>query len=222
MRKILWVSVLFLIFNCSGQTKDNTTTADFHEAEKLATLKSKKMKEISGIVSSRNNPGLIWGHNDSGNEAEVFLIDKNLDIVLTCTLKGVNNRDWEDIAIGPGPDPSKNYIYVGEIGDNDAVYQFKHLYRFEEPTAQPGINELLISAFDTITFQLSDKRKDTETLLIDPVTNDIFVVSKRETPVWVYQMKAPINVKDTLTAVKIASLPLTKIVGGDISVDGKK
>src|SRR5690606_9640892 len=38
----------------------------------------------------------------------------------------------------------------------------------------------------------------------------------------VYQMKAPINVKDTLTAVKIASLPLTKIVGGDISVDGKK
>ena len=54
-------------------------------------------------------------------------------IKLTCTLAGVENRDWEDIAVGPGPDASKSYVYVADIGDNEGQYQYKYIYRFEEP-----------------------------------------------------------------------------------------
>lgn len=181
------------------------------------------MREISGIASSINNPKLLWGHNDSGNDAEIFLIDKGLNVKLTCELKGVENRDWEDIAIGPGPDSSKNYIYIADIGDNDAQYQYKYIYRFEEPRWTQGQgNRIIMSTFDRITFQLSDERKDTETLLLDPKTKNLYVISKREEPVYLYELKYPYTPNDTVIAKKVIALPFTKIVGGDFSADGKE
>ena len=190
--------------------------------EKLAQLKNKKLREISGMVSSINNPKLLWGHNDSGNKAEIFLMDEGLSVKLTCELAGIDNRDWEDIAIGPGPDSSKNYLYVADIGDNDAQYQYKYIYRFEEPKWNQNQEKIIISEFDRITFQLPDERKDTETLLLDPTTKDLYVISKREEPVHLYELKYPHTTEETITAKKVMSLPLTKIVGGDFSADGKE
>lgn len=168
------------------------------------------------------NPGHFWVHNDSGNPAVVYLIDENLKIRLTCRLEGVKNRDWEDIAIGPGPDPDKRYVYVGDIGDNNAKHREKMIYRFAEPAlAGSNVSEIVISSFDTIVFRLEDGSKDTETLMIHPQTQNIYVVSKREEPVHVYELKYPFA-DDTLTALKVATLPLTQIVGGDISHDGQE
>ena len=178
--------------------------------------------EPSGIASSTVNPGMLWTHNDSGNKAEVYLIDQKLNIKLTCKLKGVMNRDWEDIAVGPGPEEGKTYVYVGEIGDNFGMYPFKYIYRFEEPLFENGVTDVTISDFEKITFKLEDARKDTETLLVHPITKKIYVVSKREEPIWVYELIAPKPTKDTLTASKAFSLPLTQIVGGDFSSDGKE
>jgi len=190
---------------------------------KLAELKNKNLNEISGIAASINNPTWLWGHNDKGNDAEIFLLDENLNVKLTCKIKDVDNRDWEDIATGPGPDPDKNYLYIGDIGDNDAQYQFKYIYRIEEPTWKEGQEATItIASFDTITFQLPDKRKDTEALLINPTTKDLYVISKREQPVWVYELKYPYSKMDTLTASKISELPFSLIVAGDFSPDGSE
>ena len=151
------------------------------------------------------------------------MLDEQLEIKLTCTLAGVENRDWEDITTGPGPDRSKNYIYVAEIGDNDAIHQYKHIYRFEEPTWKNGDPDVLtVSTFDKITFRLSDNVKDTEALLLDPTTKDLYVVSKREEPVYLYELKYPQNTNDTLVAQKIISLPFSKIVAADFSSDGNE
>jgi hypothetical protein len=220
MRIAILVGAILLLIQCT-HTIENPTK-DFEAPKKLSALSGKKMKEISGIAASRANPGYLWGHNDSGNDPEVFLFDKNLKIALTCKLQGVENRDWEDIVIGPGPESGKNYIYIGDIGDNKADYKYKYVYRFEEPALAPGNSELEITDFDTLVFTLSDKKKDTETLLIDPATRDLLVVSKREEPVWVYRIKTPAFNGDTLVATPLISLPYTQIVGGDISIDGKK
>src|SRR5258708_16246272 len=91
-----------------------------------------QLEEASGLVASIANPGLLWSTNDSGNPPEVFLIDQNAKTKLVCTLFRIHNRDWEDIAIGDGPDPKKKYIYVADIGDNWAQYKLKFIYRFEE------------------------------------------------------------------------------------------
>src|SRR5687767_10710977 len=130
--------VLLLTFAIAACGQETKTTDGFETRKVLAELKNTKLKEVSGVASSVNNKGMLWAQNDSGNSPEIYLIDENLEVVLTCHLMGIENRDWEDIAVGPGPDPAKNYVYIADIGDNKAAYPYKYIYRFEEPVISAG------------------------------------------------------------------------------------
>lgn len=165
---------------------------------------------------------MLWTHNDSGNPPVVYLVDEHLNIMLSCRLKGATNRDWEDIAVGPGPVEGKSYVYVADIGDNTGSHGLKYIYRFEEPPLSVEKKEVTISAFDTIVFQLQDGKKDTEAIMLDPTTDDLYIISKREQPVHVYKLDYPFATQDTLTARNVISLPLTQIVAAGISTDGKQ
>jgi hypothetical protein len=214
---------VWIILSVNGcDDRGNGNAALFDERKPLAELTDSRLKEPSGIAASASNPGLLWTHNDSGNSAQVFLIDEHLDIKLTCKLDGAPNRDWEDITVGPGPVAGKSYVYVGDIGDNFGMFSFKYIYRFEEPVLKEGQTEIVITKFDRIVFKLEDGAKDTETLMINPITKNIYVVSKRENPVWVYEINSPIQSNDTLVATKFVSLPYTRMVGGDFSANGKE
>lgn len=215
---ILIPGAVFLA-SCASKEK---STSDFLEGKKLSELKEKKLREVSGLATSARNPGLIWAHNDSGHKAEVFLIDENCEIIQSFILSGIENRDWEDIAVGAGPDSAKSYLYVGEIGDNDGVYALKYIYRFEEPAGDAKAEQQTITDFDTITFRLpKGQRVDTEALFVDNQTKDLYIVTKREEPVHVYRIKYPYSTKDTLEAQQTATLPLTQIVAADLSPDGR-
>mgnify|MGYP007089895969 FL=1 len=109
---------------CSG----SKISDQFSSAEEQGTV-DMKLEEASGLVASAAHPGYFWTHNDSGNSAELFLIDSTAHITATMPLGNVSNRDWEDITLGPGPDPDKTYVYVGDIGDNKGQHQFKIIYR---------------------------------------------------------------------------------------------
>ncbi len=218
----LFLYVLLYLAGCSPQKKQLPITDQFLKGTRLAELKEKKLKEVSGLAASIGNPGLLWTHNDSGNDAEVYLIDLETNIKQTFLLENVDNRDWEDITVGPGPDPGKNYVYVAEIGDNAAAHAYKFVYRFEEPIYTPGESKVNITVFDTIKFQLPDSKRDTEALLIDPKTRDLYIISKYSDPVYIYQLKYPYSTKETITATKVGALQMTKIVAGDISGDGNE
>jgi hypothetical protein len=211
-----------LLSACSNNNADKPNGKEFSKGEQLAELKNKKLDEVSGLATSINNPGLLWTHNDSFNGAQVFLVDKDLKVKLTCNLAGIENRDWEDIAVGPGPEAGKNYIYLGEIGDNLAQYRYKIIYRFEEPALSDSTDQITINNPNKIIFRLPDGKKDTETLLVNPKTKDIYIISKREEPVHVYELKYPQSTSDTIIAKDVATLPLTQIVSGDFSADGKE
>src|SRR6478609_1440377 len=143
-----------------------------------------RLEEASGLVASVANPGLLWSINDSGNPPEVFLIDEHGKTRLVCTLR-TDNRDWEDIAIGAGPEAKKKYIYVADIGDNWAQNELKFIYRFEEPTLTSQ-NRITITQYDTLILRMPDGKRDAETILIDPFTNDLFLISKNEKAVSLY------------------------------------
>lgn len=221
MRIVLGFVLCLSVMSCQQKKSVPSDSDAFLPSRRLAELTDKKLVEISGLAMSVANPGLFWTHNDSGNPAIVYLVDENLKVRLSCRLEGVRNRDWEDIAVGPGPDKTKRYVYVADIGDNDARHEVKRIYRFEEPRLTDQGGEIRITSFDTITFSLEDGMKDTETIMIHPRTHDIYLVSKREKPVYVYQLKYPFG-DDTLTARKVVSLPLTQIVAGNFSPDGRE
>jgi len=177
-----------------------------------------RLVEASGLVESIANPGYLWSVNDSGNSAEVFLIDTLAKIKLVGKLN-VKNRDWEDIAIGAGPIEGKKYVYVADIGDNLGIHDYKYIYRFEEPLLKDGPTQT-ITKFDTLVIKLPDGKRDSETLMIDPTNNDLYIISKREKHVHVYLQHYPYP--DTLRLAKVLKIPFTRIVAGSISPNGQE
>jgi hypothetical protein len=218
--RFLLFLLVFVLLSCCARRRSTGSSDTFSSPRPLAQLKEKSLSEVSGLAASATNPGLLWTHNDSGNPAIVYLVDEQLRIRLRCNLKGARNQDWEDIAVGPGPVPGKSYVYVADIGDNMSSHGLKHIYRFEEPQLFPEKTEITISEFDTIAFRLEGGEKDTEAIILDPKTADVYVISKREKPVYVYELKGIVSPHDTLTAKKMISLPLTQIVAAGISPDG--
>lgn len=217
MRLVLFCLLFLGVASCLNNGSEPGDSDVFNPAQRLAELTEKKLGEVSGIAASISNTGYLWTHNDSGNPPVVYLLNEALEIRLACRLDGIKNRDWEDIAVGPGPEAGKTYVYVADIGDNNANYAEKYIYRFEEPVLTEGITEIKITDFDKITFTLEDGKKDTESLMVHPKTKDLFVISKREKPVFVYAFPNPERTDDTIVARKVTALPLTQIVSSDFS-----
>lgn len=140
----------------------------------------------------------------------------------TFYLENCEARDWEDIAIGPGTVDGSSYIYIGDIGDNNAKYAVKYIYRFKEPTVSLDVppQDHIIQDIDILRFRYPDGKRDAEALMIDPLTKDYYVISKRELKVKVYKSKFP----QPLTSIDILkcvdTLDVAMIVAADISPSG--
>lgn len=219
MNKVILCGVI-LFFACDKPITQKVIHDDLFTEGEVQGKVNNQLREASGMVASVNNEGYFWVHNDSGNPAKVFLIDQNARVKLICKFKGIKNRDWEDIAIGAGPQEGKNYIYVGDIGDNNSMYLLKLIYRFEEPLLTTD-EEIVISDYDTLILKLPDGVRDAEALMIDPTSQDMFLVSKREDSVRLYQIDYLVQ-QDTFLAQRIAKLPFHNINAADISADGRE
>ncbi len=205
---------------CSAKN-EKKNSADFLAGEIVGELTLKELEEASGLVASQANPGYFWTVNDSENGADVFLVDQQMHIKLICKLSGKTNRDWEDVAIGYDPETKKNYIYVAEIGDNNAKYLYKMIYRFEEPIkGDSSVLTINQEQIQQIVFQLPEGAKDTEAIMIDPLAHDIYIISKREMPVHVYRLAYPQSLQDSLVAEHVTTLPFTQVTSADFSLDG--
>ncbi|MCH8980718.1 hypothetical protein IH922_01720, partial [candidate division KSB1 bacterium] len=162
-----------------------TGKPEFGDRLDLGLINNDSLNEVSGLAASRKNSNVLWTHNDSGDENRVFAIDANGKHLGTFLIEGAEARDWEDIAVGPGPIAGKQYLYIGDIGDNLSQFEIKHIYRVMEPEVncdQPPLDATL-SGVEAISFQYPDGKRDAETLMVDPLTKDIYIVSKRESNV---------------------------------------
>ena len=193
-----------------------------------------KINEASGVASSKNNPQLVWTHNDSGDLARIYGVGLDGSHLGQLRLSGAIALDWEDMCIGPGPEKGVDYIYIGDIGDNFANRKKKRIHRLKEPIIEPAKGNLpfdiKIKDFETIVFKYPDGNKDAEALMIDPSTKDIYILSKRESAVSVYRLPFPQSTTSVITAEKLGSLTISpeesyrrsdQITSADISRDGQ-
>jgi hypothetical protein len=203
-----------LYFSCLRNQTEEMNFSDLFEAgAPLAVILDETLEEASGISESINNPGYLWTHNDSGDEARIFLIDKQGKIKATVHLDSARNRDWEDIAIGPGPEEGKTYLYIGDIGDNESEHRYKYIYRLQEPVVDvTRTRDTTISDVERIKVKLPDGARDAESLMIDPLTKDLFIISKRELRASVYRVPYPQSSKEVMLAeLAIPELELDKV-----------
>ncbi len=160
----------------------------FSNPKDMGILDNIEINEASGLVASHYNKDLFWTHNDSGDLPRIFLISSSGKGKLDFILKGIQNRDWEDM--GTFLDSNgQSWIYLADIGDNEAKYGSYTIYRFKEPRFEDFLTmNRVISDIQKIEFTLPDQSRDMESLLIDQRTGDLFVISKREKEKFLYQI----------------------------------
>jgi len=190
-------------------------------------LQDDDIDELSGLVASRRHPGMYWVHNDSGDNARIFAIDVQGRLLAEVELPNADATDIEDIALAQGQAGAPDLLYLADTGDNFQRRKKVQLYRVEEPTIPRGGPKLdLVRTAEVLDVVYEDDAHDAETLLIDPRTADLFLVTKanllsREQWVGVYRIAhEDLTAKQPLIARKVASIPLGHATAGDVAPDG--
>ncbi|OJW72958.1 MAG: PE-PGRS family protein [Spirosoma sp. 48-14] len=172
--------------------------------------------EASGIADSQTIDGHLWVEEDSGNPPQLNLLSHAGKLIGRLPVPGVVNRDWEDLAIGPGPQVGISYLYVADIGDNSGGNGENYIYRLAEPTSLTA----MVSSVDRIAFRYADGPHDAETLLLDPLTRDLWIVTKAVDKARLYQLAYPQNTTAVSTATFKGEVALSLVTSGTISPDG--
>ena len=185
------------------------------------------VRELSGLVASCRHAGVFWTHNDSGDGPRPFAVSKTGRFLVLFVLQGVSVSDWEDIAIGTGPQSNRHYLYVGDIGDNAGRRPQINVLRVPEPRVDPAAPpraNVPLASFENFALRYPDGR-DAEALLVDPVTKDVLIVHKNYAgtgEAYVYRIALPragaVGTFQRAGTVRLSAGEL--VTGGEISPTG--
>jgi hypothetical protein len=179
-------------------------------------LADPQITESSGIVASAAYDDVLYTHNDSGDVARFFRINASCRTTGTFLLSGVQARDWEDIARGPG-----DTLWLGDIGDNNATRDRGILvHRVPEPDlAASGVTRLTATSY---RLRYPDGPHDAEALLVHPRTGQVLVVTKGFAGGAVYAAPLPLQASQPNVLKEVGRVSVPEVTAGDISPDGSR
>lgn len=103
----------------------------------FAKVENPEIDEQSGIAKSLRTPGAYWVHNDSGDSARIFAIDRKGHTIRPkgvaeadykgIAVQGAKNVDWEDIV------RDADTLVVSDMGNNGNKREDLGVYIFPEP-----------------------------------------------------------------------------------------
>ncbi|MDX6214787.1 MAG: hypothetical protein QOG99_371, partial [Frankiales bacterium] len=182
----------------------------------LCTLQDHRIAESSGLAVSHD---ILWTHNDSGDTARFFALDRHCRTLATYNvMNNVTNEtatDWEDMARGGGS------LWFGDIGDNAATRSQVQVIRVPEPTVTRGEHGLRATVY---LFRYEDGPHDAETLLVHPRTGQLFVVSKSydgSATVYAAPLHPSATTLNTFTKVAQLQTHVTGTAGGPLGALGQ-
>ena len=202
-------------------------SAEYDEAKQLGTITDKSLAEISGLTASRFSPGVYWVHNDSGDKARLYAIDVNGKLLAKVEVAGAKNKDWEDLASGPGAN-GKPALYIADTGNNSGERDDLTVYRVPEPKLGTDKKSTTESA-EAFPFSYPDGNHDCEAIFVDPTNGQIYLVTKTlKSDCAVYRFPLPLKanqkvVVEKVGGQKVKSLSqLRMVTGGAVSPDGSR
>ena len=204
--------LLAALASCTQEPQAPKTVQLLFDSIPVAKPLAPLVSEISGIAGSKTVAQHLWGHEDSGNPPQLYLIKQDGTVQKKIFLKGATNRDWEDMARA-GDD-----LYIADIGDNNRAYTEYAIYKFREPAADTDT----VYNFEKIQFQYPDGAHDAEALLIDPTTKDIYLITKRDNPSLIFKIAFPYSSTEINTAAKVGALTYSGVVSAALSPDAKE
>ncbi len=188
------------------------------------TVRIPGLAELSGLVASRQNLNVLWTHND-GPQDRIYAINNEGRWIGEMQLLDAPSQDVEDIAIGPGPTAGVDYLYIGDIGGNNDDRAVVQVFRVPEPAMQwnESDQQQIAKTFDMLLLQYPDGQGyNAETLLSDPHTGDLYVLTKEPKISHIYRAAASQLLNSPFVTLElVGQLGFPRASGGDISSNGK-
>lgn len=206
--------------SASANTQGTTLTGGvlnptFGASSIAGYVKNPRLCERSGMAPSWKNNKIMWVQRDGANSCtpadpthpirnRVYGLNKEGELVVMYHLNGAENKDWEAIAIGPGPIEGESYIYLfanrGEEilkypnGNDFTPAKHAAIYRFREPSVtedadnpkpedQTPIIDIPASEIELFAIRFKNDQgsfssMSSEAMMIDPTTGDLFIIEK--------------------------------------------
>lgn len=195
--------------------------------EQTGVFRAERLTESSGVAASRSHAGVLWTHNDSGDDPIVYATNLAGEELGEHRLPGITAVDWEDIAIGPCFDRAGDCLYVADTGDNLETRSHVVIYVIREPdprqrgSASPIVHSLRV--------RYPDRAHDVEAIAVTP-GGEIYMVTKGLTgPIRVFCIQPESVRRDTVTALPVGTLSIASrrrlgqvVTGAAISASGAR
>ncbi len=161
-----------------------------------------RLTEISGMAPSKLHPGVMWVHNDSGDEARLYALQlSDCSVVGELTLRDVSARDFEGLAAGVDAQ-GRSVLWIGDIGDNRDSWSDVSIYRIREPK-KLGNKSAQVQRY---RFTYEDRPHNAETILADPTSQQLWIVTKQLASGSIYVLPRKLKKSGINIAKKIGSV----------------
>jgi hypothetical protein len=214
--KLYLFGFLIVCFASCGTKAIHPDNPPFAANPQVVFMHPLEITEGSGIADSKANPGYLWVHQDSGNQPYLFLMKHDGTVAKSIYIARCWNLDWEDMALSGGPEPGKNYVYIGDIGDNYEARTEYYIYRLEEPVMTVNTD----TQVNRIAYTYPDGSHNSEAMLVDPVSHDIYIITKTDPKSKVYKLSYPYSTVDSNRVQEVGILPYNYVVSAAISEKG--
>ncbi|STX51571.1 Uncharacterised protein [Legionella busanensis] len=210
-----------LVVLFSPLTVASTLPPVYEKPVKLVTVNYSAIVEASGLVMSKQNPGIAWIHNDSGSSATVYGINlTDGSCTAKINMKGASNVDIEDIALG-------NYqgvetLFLADIGDNGRTRSSYYINVLSEPRLN-GISgcKNIDVVVKKIKFAYPNNTKNNaEALMFNEQTQKLYIITKA-TNTEFFEFQTMDTSGSTNYLQYLGKFSLSTVTSADMSRDGE-
>jgi hypothetical protein len=207
-------------------------SSDYSAPQVAGKIENSGIHESSGLAASACQSDVLWTHNDAGDDALIYAINTSGRHLGTWKVERAENIDWEDIAIFKDR-AGKCFLIIGDIGNNEEDRSELTIYKVPEPPVASVDSEsnrnipVPTAPAESMKFSYSDGTNNAETMMVRPVSGDIYILTKRESgPSRVHKLSPAYGTAKTVTQkigeISVPAVPIGFLTGGSISPDGRR
>jgi len=130
---ILVRACFLAFFLCSAQFPAAAWAQSNYELDTIGVARLDTVLDESSGLAIHN--GSIWTHNDSGDEARLFELDRLGNIKRQVVISNADNIDWEAMA------SDADYLYIADTGNNVNFRSTLSIYRLSWDSLQAATAE---------------------------------------------------------------------------------
>lgn len=191
-----------------------------------------ELREASGLALGRDDPSVLWTHNDSGDTARLFAVDAATGADRgQVQLAGVTAHDVEDLAAAGCPDDAlAGCLWVADVGDNDGVRNDAAVWIVPEPVAPGAALAVEARVRRRIPLRYPTGPVNVEALLVAPAGDRFWLLEKGGDPeaTRIFEVRGPFNDESARDALEVGrfvapGVPVPRgrlVTGADLNAAG--